>query len=152
VIASQIITGVLALLGVAVGAVLGTWLKSRSDKERELRAEKRAAYVDLIQRLNAFQHALVPLRTAALTRDEKAILREAELTRVALAEVNAAVSVVRLIVPAERDAELAGLMTICISSMSEAAGLSGTPGSPDPFNPAFIRMLALARSELGLAD
>jgi hypothetical protein len=151
-IASQIITGLGTLLGVSVGAVLGWWLKARSDKERDLRAEKRAAYVDLIQRLNAFQHALVPLRTAAFKRDEKAILREAERTRVALAEVDAAVSVVRLIVPAERDAELAGLMTVCISSMCDAAGLSGTRGNPDPFNPAFIRIFALARAELGLAE
>jgi hypothetical protein len=59
------------------------------------------------------------------------------------------VSVVRLIAPSDRDYELSDLLTICISSMARAAGISGAERA-DEFGPAFLRVLALARAELGL--
>ena len=130
---------------------IGLVAQARSDKERELRAEKRAAYVELIQRLNAFEHSLLPLRAAIQSRNEGARHVAIEEARQALAQVNGAVSVVRLIAPANRDAEVADLMAICIAAITNASGFPAAgPDRAAELYPALVRMLTLARSELGL--
>jgi hypothetical protein len=148
-VADQIIAVFGTLGGVVVGTVLGWWLKARSDRQRELHAEKRAAYVDLIQNLNAFEHSLIPLESASRSGIVGQIPAAAERTREALAHVDAAISVVRLIAPASRDDELAELMTICISSMAHASGVTTERDRADEFHPASRSVLALARAELG---
>lgn len=85
------------LAGVVIGTVLGWWLKARSDSQRDLHAEKRAAYVELIQALNSFEHSLIPLSSSLKSGVVGAVPAAADRSREYLARVDAAVSVVRLL-------------------------------------------------------
>ena len=150
-----LVTGVFTLAGLLGGAVIG-WFTNRS---RQARSEKRAAFLELLAAIDACSLSLMRLRMAAGLGDREDFKLKADLMMQSIGRVDAARTVVALILPATArsvldNAVMGSAQAAEHTTSSLKATFLGTPlPPPDPsettLQEAFKQVLELAKEELG---
>ena len=136
-----LITGIFTLASLAGGGLLG-WILSGRTRARD---EKRSAFVEFLAAIDACQHGAVRMRA----RRELGLEIEKETTRMldALDRVDAARTVVALILPDQRHQLLADAVSACALDYEHAVDLKAVDDRL--VKDAWEAVLGLAKKELG---
>ena|SRR5487761_226870 len=135
-----LITGAFTLAGLVGGGLLGWILNGRT----RVRNEKRAAFVEFLAAIDACQHGAVRMRAASVVE----LVTEQETTRMldSLDRVDAARTMVAMILPRQARQLLADAVTTCATAYDRAMKLEPDDGA---LNNVWDRVLSLAKKELG---